>query len=201
MPRPDHLDAAGWAVLEAAGVRTLVDLRNDDEIAALPLRPATIDTVVCSIEDPSDVEFMAELDAFLGSPTYYAENLRRWPQKIAAAITAVADAPAGGVVIHCAAGRDRTGLIVALLLHFAGIDRAAILDDYEAGVRETNAYLRGLDDPHERPRTDEELESGIHSARRTLDELLENLDVSTYLLRAGMSASQLNTLRTRLLGA
>ena len=80
----------------------------------------------------------------LGSPDYYAENLRRWPGLIAAAIGAVADAPDGGVLVHCAAGRDRTGLVVALLLRVAGVPVADVLDDHEQGLREINACGAGI---------------------------------------------------------
>ena len=49
---------------------------------------------------------------------------------MAAAIRAVADAPEGGVVIHCAGGKDRTGLLTALLLHVAGVGIEEIAADY-----------------------------------------------------------------------
>jgi protein-tyrosine phosphatase len=49
---------------------------------------------------------------------------------IAAAVAAVAEAPPGGVLIHCYAGKDRTGLVVAMLLSLAGVDDEDIADDY-----------------------------------------------------------------------
>ena len=47
---------------------------------------------------------------------FYLEVLRWWNERFAAAIAAVAAAPSGAVVVHCAVGKDRTGLISALLL-------------------------------------------------------------------------------------
>jgi protein-tyrosine phosphatase len=79
MPRPDILSATGWAQLESAGVRTLVDLRNTDEIGALPMRPGSVRSVHRALEDQGDAEFMDLMGPFVGSPTYYSENLRRWP--------------------------------------------------------------------------------------------------------------------------
>jgi hypothetical protein len=69
--------------------------------------------------------------------------------QIAAILRAVADAPEGGIVIHCHAGRDRTGLIIALLLGVAGVSAAAISADYAlsfSAVSETmDATLGYLD--------------------------------------------------------
>ena len=42
----------------------------------------------------------------------------------------MADAPPGAVLVHCHAGRDRTGVLVALLLGVAGVGRVEIADDY-----------------------------------------------------------------------
>ncbi|MEP6481275.1 MAG: tyrosine-protein phosphatase [Rhodoglobus sp.] len=199
MPRPDDLDAAGWQELESAGIKTLIDLRNPEEIATLPLRPAMVASVNLAIEDQTDREFMDKYLELLGSPAYFAENLRRWPTKVAAALSAVADAPKGGVAIHCAAGRDRTGLIVALILDLCGVDRVQILDDYERGVRETNDYLLSVPAPHERPRAPQQLAEALTKDRATLAELLDSLDLSAYLQSAGVDLDAQSRLRERLL--
>ena len=47
-----------------------------------------------------------------------------------AIVAAVADARPGGVLIHCYAGKDRTGMSVALLLSLAGVSDEDIADDY-----------------------------------------------------------------------
>ena len=60
----------------------------------------------------------------------YLIFLEHFGQNVAAAIRAVADAPEGGVVIHCAGGKDRTGLLTALLLHVAGVGIEEIAADY-----------------------------------------------------------------------
>jgi protein tyrosine/serine phosphatase len=90
---------------------------------------------------------------------------------VAAAFSALANATPGAVLIHCGAGRDRTGMIVAMLLALVDVGRAAILDDYVTGVREHNVRLqRG--DLSERARTDAELESAIQ-ARATARRLTQ----------------------------
>jgi protein-tyrosine phosphatase len=61
----------------------------------------------------------------------YLSYLRRRPDSIAGAVRAIARSR-GSVLVHCAAGKDRTGVVVALALEAAGIDRAAIVADYLA---------------------------------------------------------------------
>src|SRR5206468_8651090 len=60
----------------------------------------------------------------------YLIFLERFNENVAAAIRAVANAPEGGVVIHCAGGKDRTGLLTAFLLHLAGVGTDEIAADY-----------------------------------------------------------------------
>ena len=50
---------------------------------------------------------------------------------LARALTQVATAP-GPVVFHCTAGKDRTGVLAALILEVVGADRQAIVADYSA---------------------------------------------------------------------
>ena len=196
-PRLDGLDASGWRQVVDSGVRTVVDLRNDDEVAQLPLRPAGLRVIRSPVEDQGDAAFMAAWGPLLGSPDYYPEALRRWPSLIAEAVAAVADAPDGGVLVHCAAGRDRTGLIVALVLRVAGVAVDDVLDDYEVGVREINLWFRTNADRE--PHLDEAaLATSIAAKRASLTRFLEELDVDSYLTGAGVSAGQLARLRTRL---
>jgi protein-tyrosine phosphatase len=199
MPRPDELNEQGWIELQSAGVRTLVDLRNSDEIRSLPLQPERVRSVVRSIENQSDEHFMSRHGHELGSPAYYRDSLRRWPEKIAAAITAIAHADDGGVVVHCSAGRDRTGLIVAMVLDLCGVELQSILDDYESVFRETNEFMGSQLVPRERVRDEPELIDAIRSARSQLASLFADLDTEAYLSEAGVSPSEIELLRARLL--
>jgi protein-tyrosine phosphatase len=71
-------------------------------------------------------------------------QLRR-PQ-YGAILTAIAQAPAGGAVVHCVSGKDRTGLVVALLLALLGVPDAVIAEDYAlSGLNLQDRHLGGTD--------------------------------------------------------
>lgn len=174
--RLDALDPHGWRQLVDGGVTSLVDLRNPSEIRELPHRPAELSVSTCPIEDEHDHDSLAEWRDRLGSPDYYPVAVSRWPQLFEAVFTAVAGAPAGGVLIHCSAGRDRTRLISALLLDTAGVERGAILDDYEWSVRATNEWLTVHPVAHESPVDETTLSARVTTARRALTVFLDDLD-------------------------
>jgi hypothetical protein len=196
---PDDADASSWAAVTTSGVCTIVDLRNDDEVS-VSLRPANLTVERRPIEDQADDSFMSIWGDRLGSPAYYPEVLRRWPALVAEAFSAIADAPDDGVLIHCMAGRDRTGMMVAMLLSLVGVTRDAILDDWSSAAREINAWwsIHGGPKGHLEGLT---LENYIVQARGELDEFLDGVDVKAYLLAAGVTVGQLVRLRSRLLDA
>ena len=73
----------------------------------------------------------------------YMSYLVRRPDSVVAAIRAVA-VSGGAVLVHCAAGKDRTGVVVALALDAAGVDRNAIVRDYLATRDRIEAIMARL---------------------------------------------------------
>jgi protein-tyrosine phosphatase len=61
---------------------------------------------------------------------FYIDYVNHAPSEVARALRAVADPRSGAVVVHCAAGKDRTGVVVALALSLVGVQRDAIVADY-----------------------------------------------------------------------
>ena len=128
-----QLTAAGWAALEDHGVRTVVDLRNPDEIAEdTAPRPPGLTTVRFPLDGMEDTEFW---DDWLhrpefGTPHYYGPWLERFPDRASSALAAIARAEPGGVAYHCGIGRDRTGLITMLLLATLEVPAPLAADDY-----------------------------------------------------------------------
>lgn len=198
----DRLSPAGWSALEAHGVRTIVDLRNDDEIARdAALGPAGLTTVRVPVDDLADTEFWKYCrdNGLDGSPLYYQPFLDRKPEQCAAAVAAVAQAGPGGVVVHCGIGRDRTGLITMLLLALVGVAAEDIALDYEMSNPRLPPLwaLLGVDD--QVPKIEEYLARRNTTARATMLDILASLDVDAYLRSAGTSGDDLAAVRQRLL--
>ena len=206
MGRSEWVTARGWQQAYDAGVRTVVDLRNAAEIGRRDTDPVVPPSAVRGIgflnlptQEPDDPDFTALTGPYISSPRFYAENLRRWPEKFAAIARAAAHAPPGGVVLHCSAGRDRTGLVTALLLGVAGVRPADIAADYRAALVGINDWHRAQEQPRERPLGDGELAVRADSAEVELLRFLRTLDAGAYLRRAGTGEQTLDRLRSRLL--
>jgi protein tyrosine/serine phosphatase len=69
--------------------------------------------------------------------------LRLRPDSIVGAVRAIANAQ-GAVLVHCAAGKDRTGVIVALALDAVGVEREMIVADYLASAERIEAIVARL---------------------------------------------------------
>jgi protein-tyrosine phosphatase len=151
------LSEGGWTALLDYGVTTIVDLRLADELAEDPPRELDLEVVHVPVFD-GDPAFWAALDARLGATDAvahkreaYLATLDRWRDRFGAAFAAVADARPGIVVVHCAGGKDRTGLVSALLLRNAGVG----IDDIAADYQLAEERLAALRDAYVAAATDE----------------------------------------------
>jgi protein-tyrosine phosphatase len=88
-----------------------------------------------------DLEPSVELDHDVAS-VYFSYLVDR-PDSVLAALRTIAGAP-GAALVHCAAGKDRTGTIVALALSVAGAERQAIIDDYAASSERVEGVVNRL---------------------------------------------------------
>jgi protein-tyrosine phosphatase len=199
------LTPAGRDALVSHGVRTIVDLRgtSDPDSGTHPFGPGgshagTVGYWHWPIRDPADLELQ---QAFLAATTLldtYILNVDRCGPRIAAVARAFAEAPDGGFLIHCHVGKDRTGVVIALLLALAGVPRETIVADYIL----SEEHLRPLYDAS-RAAGQGEVWGAWRSAPETMHALLDHLDRShggprAYLAAAGLTDREIAVVRARL---
>ncbi|MBQ0987849.1 tyrosine-protein phosphatase [Streptomyces sp. F63] len=198
----DKLTADGWAALHAYGVRTVIDLRNDDEVKAdAAPRPAGLTTVRLPLDGIEDTGFWSVWgNGPDGTPLYYRPFLDHFPDRAAGAVQAVAHAHPGGVLVHCAAGRDRTGLVTLLLLALAGADPADIAADYLLSNDRLDArFFTAHGIPDHRQEIADHLTRKGTTAEQALLATLDGFDTAAHLGPAGLTPDDVSALHTRLL--
>jgi protein-tyrosine phosphatase len=135
----DLITDAGWERLRELGYRTVRDLRQpaararDTHPRPDGIHVAHVD--LDGLDDHPDFWVPYWDTGLVGTPLYYLPHLAELPDRAGAALRAIAHAPAGGVLFHCGAGRDRTGLVALLLLLAVGAEPDEIVDDYLESVR------------------------------------------------------------------
>jgi len=211
-----QLSDRGWTALVDYGVQTIVDLRANEELEAdlpaeLPVEVLHIpffetDTSEWKeIETQLDAAARAAPDVPTATREVYLIFLEHFGRNVAAAIRAVANAPEGGVVIHCAGGKDRTGLLTAFLLHIAGVDIEEIAADYalsEERLRPRHEqWFAEAETDEQRERLKRISQTPAESIEGVFAELERRYgSVEGYLRQAGLSDEELDRARARLRG-
>lgn len=126
-----ELTEADLAVLRALGIRTVIDLRSGTELERgrfdVDAHPVAFHHFPFIKELPDAEEFDRQ-PGLLGSQ--YQEILRDAGDQIVAALEVLATPDALPAVFHCTAGKDRTGVLSALVLTLLGVDEATVVADY-----------------------------------------------------------------------
>jgi len=166
------LTPEGCSTFGELGIRTVIDLRVDSERAAKP-------TSGCVGEAAEVLEAPLPVPYNLSPHDYIAILNTR--EAIAAIFEQLADESAYPVYLHCTYGRDRTGVVAAVILRALGVSREVIRHEYSLSQPSVGAYPRSLD--------------------AALDAIDDAGGIEAYLASAGVSAEQLATLRKRVLSA
>jgi protein-tyrosine phosphatase len=192
-----QLSDEGWTALVEYGIRTIVDLRLHEELEADPPRELPVDVVHVSLFGTPDRSYWREIDAIgaaaanevAATRDVYLRLIEDNREQAATAIRAVAGAPDGGVLIHCQAGKDRTGLVTALLLRLAGVGHAEIGVDYSLSAESLASVLDDwvaeADEEAERERRRRQSATPADSMRNVLQELERRYGGVAEFLRAG----------------
>ncbi|MDF3312718.1 tyrosine-protein phosphatase [Rhodococcus sp. T2V] len=200
-----RLDDSARGILRERGLALVIDLREQQELADAP---SALDGVGHRGLHLPVYEGEIDLDgANYDLATVYREMIAKHGQRLTRAVRAIAASGDAPTVVHCTAGKDRTGLVIALTLTAVGVDRRDVVADYAmteimlAGdwslAMAEKMRSRGLPDA-----VDVDHLVGASPAalmRATLDSITHSHGgVREYLLAHGMTAAELDDLRAAL---
>ncbi|MFV0473352.1 MAG: tyrosine-protein phosphatase [Pikeienuella sp.] len=204
-----RLDEEATGALSALGVATVIDLRHEGELEAMP-NPFAAGAAGVAYHnvslfeglDPALPHIAAAEDLLLA---LYREALDNRGAAVVAVMRIMAEAP-GAVLFHCTAGKDRTGVIAALILLLAGAGREEVIADYAL----TGDYSGQMFDAlhAELLAAGGEFDRGsrlLLSEAATMGGFLDHLDAAhggaeAYLRRHGLGDQEIDALRARLDG-
>lgn len=196
----NKLTPEGVAAIRAYGVSRIIDLRRQRELDKAPSPffgdPLYLHFPVQNPADP-DHEWMTLAEIYIAMLDLRASLFT-------GAVAAIADAPPGGVVVHCAGGKDRTGLIVGMALAVAGVPLDVIAADYALTegrlAEESAAYLEKVTDPKLRELVRNLQPTPPENMVRVFDHLKTKYGgAEDYLAAGGLTAAQREALRARLI--
>jgi len=205
------------------GVTTVVDLRSPAEVSAEGPGPLTrVESVrhaYLSVLPERGTATDAAADALAvrrdGARSRYAGDIRAGyylgyledrPDHVVAAVRSVAESP-GAALVHCAAGKDRTGVVVALALSAVGVRREAVVADYTATAERMPAVLGRLRASTTYATDLDKAPDDDHMPRaETMTAFLDEVDgryggVLRWLADHGFAADDLASLHAKLLAA
>ncbi len=201
-----RLDAIGVDRLRTAiGLRTEVDLRWADDLE----RAGTLGPLVESGIDRRHIplgsaEILKDIPPLPIELAYLPIAARSGPAVVSVART-IGDESSHPIVIHCSAGKDRTGVFIALLLALLGVDDELIVDDYALTASEMTRWINYRIERGELPRERiTEPHPGDAIAPDAIQSMLDTLrneheSIEGYFLHHGLTGDEVELLRSSLL--
>ncbi|HEY1967723.1 MAG TPA: tyrosine-protein phosphatase [Pseudonocardia sp.] len=184
------------------GVRTVIDLRAPAEVeldGPTPLERAGVRTEHLSVLPTGQRPIPREdEDPKLFS---YRGYLTDRPENMLAAIRLLTEPDAGPALVHCAAGKDRTGVFCALVEDAVGVARDAVVEDYALSNEALRAVLsRGVGSVYQIDMADiDQFRCPPESMAALLAELDSGGAAAGWLRRAGLPDEELARLRDRMI--
>jgi protein tyrosine/serine phosphatase len=208
-----RLEEPGVATLvDDIGVRLIIDLRAEEELGiegrgALEAHPVRYENLpLRGFERDRNRQTVVPDTTNIDMAAVYAAYLRISPEALVRAITLMSQPTNLPAVVHCTVGKDRTGVVVAVLLDALGVDHEHIVADYAETAHNMEAVVERL------KRTNlfrdvglENLPRHVFGAepdtmRRFLDHLTsEHGGAAQWLLHNGAGTSTVEDLRRALL--
>lgn len=193
----------GRRSLLADGIRTIVDLRSADELEREPNPFRDIAGVRYEHRPLNDPGITSRISEIEDSTERYRVMLDGNGARIASIFEVLATAERT-VLFHCFAGRDRTGIVAAMLLRIAGVPDDVIVADYALSDERLVAFyddLRAKQTPEQRERMDRSIVEADATIRGTLEHLDSRYGgVERYLTGHGLSSALVQRIRSELTG-
>jgi protein-tyrosine phosphatase len=196
-----QLSPEGLQALDGYGVETVLDLRWPQEIAVapspIPGRLPRVRYVSVSLLAESPEDWGAR-GGHCAKEQWKCTVLARLQPQVRDALAAIAAAGPGPLIFHCVAGKDRTGVIAALLLALAEVVPRAIAADYAASTDNLREpYLRRY-----REQDPAAILEAVRCPEAAVYNMLDQLDraggVRAYLRGIGLREPEIIRLRARL---
>ncbi len=206
---PEQITESGKAILAKAAVSVVIDLREPNEV---PVRRDDLPIV--------NIPLYGTTPPAVGTlEAVYEALLRERGTALTQAVSVIADAD-GAALVHCTAGKDRTGLVVALARLAAGDAEGDVVDDYAASgaevrpVRLAHAERIAATASHSRETTAAIIDAAAHEQRcasimrlhldsppaamhHALAVIAEWGGATEYLRAHGLTEAQLTALHTK----
>jgi len=196
-----HLTDPGREAMRAYGVATVIDLRSPGEVSRDPVLAARDGGVRYVHEPLIDDANMNNIGDAGNMLERYLMIIEKRHDAFRDVFQRVAEAE-GGVLFHCFAGKDRTGLVAAMLLDLAGVPREHIAADYaETDLQLANQYEAWIKEaePDKREAFRDELQCPPERILGVLDHLHQKWGgVQGYLEASGMTPADIDRLSTKL---
>ena len=196
-----QLTAPGIQALADYGIATILDLRWPEEASRHPSPvPAVLPRVRCEriplLTNTEDEWRLRSRD--VAKELWKCMVLEQARAELRHVLSFIAAAPPEPLLFHCVAGKDRTGLVAALLLALADVTPAAIAEDYALSSDELlEGYLSRYPavDP---ARIVAALRCPEEEAHNMLRFLAEAGGTRSYLAQIGLAPGEIARLRARL---
>ena len=199
-----RIDATGRDRLAEIGVAHIIDLRGGDERATAPSAVDWLEVTVHHLPVFDDADPAAQATTHVGLVPVYDHIVdERGAQLVDAIRVIIAADDDDAVLVHCTAGKDRTGLVVAFALAAAGVDRDDVVADYAATAEnlrgEWSDAMTAVFEQRGIELTAGMVELITESPAEVLEALLERIDrehgsISAYLLAHGLTPTELERL-------
>jgi len=192
------------ALRDRLGIGCVIDLRTPDEIAAQGAASAAAWGARC-LSLPVLAPPLPEHGGPADLLSRYFEYLQRSTPHIVAALRQVSEEVPRPLAIHCTSGKDRTGVVVALLLRLVGVTPEAIIRDYAATAPNIPSLMERLGRTGPRPLRASDIPPGILEAEeKTMRAFVEQFDgrpggVRAWALDHGLEPEAVTSLESGLL--